>query len=461
MRRGSLIGPLLLIVVGLLFLASNLRPELPILELIGMHWPWVLIGWGFIRVAEITLWHTSGKPLPVNGVSGGEWTLVVFLCLLGSSVFYAHHYRDRINVIGFRGLEEVLGESHDVTHKEVSIAAGKTPRVLIESFRGDARIVGADTETVKASGRSTVRALSQKEAGEMLGKASLEVVRQGDLIVIRTNQDRLDRNRKVQATLEIAVPRGASLEARGRYGDFDISDLAGNVSVDSDNAGVRASNIGGNVRVDTRRGDIVRAQNVKGTVELRGGGEDIELDTVAGTVMIEGRYSGEIKLRALAKAVRVQESNTEFRAESVPGQIVVGRGNVDGTGLTGPSTVRARSRDVSLRDCTGSISVEVERGDVELRPGRLPLAKVDVRTKSGDIRFEVPEGAAFSIKGSSPKGEVDNQYGAPLEQNSRKIEGKVGTGPEVTLTSERGRIVVSKGEAGKTPVSKPGPATSL
>jgi DUF4097 and DUF4098 domain-containing protein YvlB len=80
------------------------------------------------------------------------------------------------------------------------------------------------------------------------------------------------------------------VETRGRYGDFDISDIAGEVKVSSDNAGVRLQNIGGEVRVDLRRSDIVRAVNVKKSVEVsvKGRGEDLELEGIEGPVVVNG-----------------------------------------------------------------------------------------------------------------------------------------------------------------------------
>ena len=57
----------------------------------------------------------------------------------------------------------------------------------------------------------------------------------------------------------VTVPRGASIEGRGRSGDFDITDIGGGVVIASDNAGVRLNKIGGGAKVDVKRSDIVRA----------------------------------------------------------------------------------------------------------------------------------------------------------------------------------------------------------
>ena len=76
MRRGSVIGPLILIGLGVLFLFRNLWPEIPLVDFISRFWPFLLIAWGAIRLIEMLFWSMTGKPLPRNGVSGGEWALI-------------------------------------------------------------------------------------------------------------------------------------------------------------------------------------------------------------------------------------------------------------------------------------------------------------------------------------------------------------------------------------------------
>ncbi len=84
MRRTSFVAPILLIVIGGLFLARNVYPEMPLLDWVSRYWPLILIGWGLLRIVEIVSWAASSKPLPRRGLSGGEWVLIVFLCLFGA-----------------------------------------------------------------------------------------------------------------------------------------------------------------------------------------------------------------------------------------------------------------------------------------------------------------------------------------------------------------------------------------
>ncbi len=183
----------------------------------------------------------------------------------------------------------------------------KNCRIVIESFRGNAKITGTTDMTVKASGQETVRSFQQSDADSANKQTPLELIQQGDQIIVRTNQDKVSDRVQPNADLDISVPEGSSIEAHGRYGDFDVQGINGNVNINSDNAGVRLENLGGNVQIDTRASDTIRAVDVKGSVDLKGRGGDVELRNIGGLVTVNGVHVGEIQLSQLAQALRWQD----------------------------------------------------------------------------------------------------------------------------------------------------------
>jgi hypothetical protein len=46
MRRRSLTGPLILLIIGGFFLWRNLHPEAPVFDIVAQYWPFLLIGCG-------------------------------------------------------------------------------------------------------------------------------------------------------------------------------------------------------------------------------------------------------------------------------------------------------------------------------------------------------------------------------------------------------------------------------
>jgi hypothetical protein len=135
MRKGSIAAPVILILIGALFLANNLRPEIPLMEFLGRYWPFLLIGWGVVRLLEIVYWAARGRQLPSSGISGGEWVLVVFISLIGSTMYAFHSHGwgpARFRVHGI----EMFGESYDYSVDERKVAIASAKRVVIENFRG-------------------------------------------------------------------------------------------------------------------------------------------------------------------------------------------------------------------------------------------------------------------------------------------------------------------------------------
>ncbi|HTP86923.1 MAG TPA: DUF4097 family beta strand repeat-containing protein [Bryobacteraceae bacterium] len=451
MRKGSVIGPLVLIAIGALFLMRSLMPQIPFWDILATWWPFLLIGWGALRLVEISVQAAGGRPLPQSGVSGGEWVLVIFICIIGSTMWAAHRH-SWWNGGPWRGIVSDMGENYDYGLTPATATAGKTPHIMIEAFRGNARIVGTDDETVKVDGRKSVRSLSQKEADDADRQTPLQVIADKEgTIVVRTNQDKANGRLRVSEDLEISVPKGATIEGHGLYGDFDVTGVNGSVDITSDNAGVRLQDIGGDVRVQVDKSDVVRAVGVKGKVDMRASrGEDIELDNIQGMVTASGTWSGEVELRNLAQTVKFDGSNFSFEAVKVPGQVRLSGSDLTGNSVVGPIRLSAQARDIQLTDFTQSLDLDVDRGDIELRPAKTGVPKMEVRVRSGDVDLALPPQSKFDLKASTDRGELRNEYGAPLQVheadngNAGTIAGAVGNGPQVRITTDRGTVTVRK-----------------
>ena len=457
MKRSSIVAPLLLIAIGGLFLAHNLYPDLPLLDYLARYWPFLLIIWGGLRLAEVLFWAASDKAVPARGVSPGEWVLVIFLCMFGATMHAvrgANSWWPRNVTIG--GLD-MFGESYEYPlsgDKPVS----KTPRIMIESFRGNARITGADTDSVKVTGHRSIRSMDQNGADNANRSAPFEITGDANDVTIRNNQERVSGgNVRLTADMEIVVPKGATIEAHGRYGDFDITDVNGNVEIISDNAGVRLQNLGGDAHLDLRRSDVIRAAGVKGALDLKGTGSDIDLSSIQGPVTINGTYSGVIQFRSLDKPLRYKGPQTELSFEKLPGQVRFALGDFSGSGVVGPTTLSTRSKDIQLTDFTNSLEISLQRGDIELRPMRVPLSRIDVTTRSGDIELSIPQNAKFDLTASTARGDATNDYGSPLrvesESRGSSIKGSTGAGPALSVRTEHGQVIVRKATGDDKPLA--------
>jgi hypothetical protein len=412
MRRSSLVTPLLLIGVGALLLARTLHPELPLTDYVARYWPFALIGWGALRAAEILYWAAASKPLPARGISGGDWLVIALVGLFGAGL-HASRGITWTERIPFGNIEIFGGQTFDYPIQGEK-PSSLTPRVVIDSFRGDVQITGADAAAVKVTGRKTIRAFDQRVADRLDRDSPLEIAGDSNRVVIRMRTPG-GPLRLVSGTVEIAVPKGASIEAQGRNGN-------------------------------------VRISKIQGAVNLSGRGEDIDLQDIEGPVSISGARYGSVQLRNVSKPLHFDGPQAQFSIEKLPGALRLAPGDLSGLNWSGPAHVTVRSRDVQISDFTGSLAVSVERGDIELRPMRLPLSHIEAHARSGDIRLSLPPAAQFTLDASTNTGEITNDFGGALKLDSggrhATLRGAVGNGATIEIQTERGQIVVGKAVPG-------------
>jgi DUF4097 and DUF4098 domain-containing protein YvlB len=445
MRPRSVTGPLILVAIGVVFLLNNMGHDVPLWRFIGDYWPFLLIGLGLIQLAEVLFHVSQGSPPPSRSGGGGGWFWLIMLCIF-LAIWGAN--RD-----GFRGLtiNSNNGFSFFRSEFDYPVEAHSSPdgvtRFVLDGVNGDLTIRGAEGGEVKVAGHKNIHAFSRNDADRADQSSQVHLQREGDSLVLRVDTPSHSGMLSISSDLDITVPKGLNLEARGR-GDLSVEDMAGTVSVTDRQGDVRLSNIGKDVRVEGARGGLVRAENVKGTVDLQGRGGDVQLEHVDGAVTINGEFSGTLEFTALAKPLHFESSHSDFHVEQIPGTVTMDLGDLKIDNAVGPVKFRTGTRDVDVRDVANSLELDVNRGDIEISASKTPLPKMDVHSRNGDITLTLPDKAGFDLDGKTDNGEVDNEFGSPLENHSDGktawVKGRVGSGPVLTVVTDRGTLSVKK-----------------
>lgn len=445
MRR-SIVGPVILIALGVVFLLPQLIPGFTVSSLFTKYWPFLLIGWGVLRLAEVIALQTQGKPL-TRGLSGGEIFGIIVICLIGTGARATEMHMPSLARIGGRGAE-IFGETYEYP---VSLTTGlpAKAKVVFDVGRGNVRINGGDGTELRITGRKTIRSYDRSSADRQAEQAKFEIVNEGDRTIVRTNQDRVADNKGVSIELDVVLPRDASVIGRGRLGDFDVTDITGGVEIESDNAGVRLNQIGGDVRVDLGRSDEVKTTGIKGNVTVKArNGDRLEIADVAGQATVNGSFSGGLDFRNIGKTFRFESQNTELTVVALPGRVEMDLGRLDADNLTGPVKLTSRTKDVKFENFTDTLDIDLNRGDIDIVAPAKALPKINARTRNGSLEISLPAAAKFGMRATIERGDANNEFGDPLKvtEDGRKktIEGKTGVGPELTLSAERGSITIRK-----------------
>jgi len=445
MKQRSLAGPLILIAIGGVFLLNNLRPEFSVWEAIGQWWPFLLIGFGSIQLAEVLFYFNRGQVIARRGLSTGQAALLVLICV---AVYAGTNRRRGIHINNFDGSGvEIFGEQYDYPINAQGDATGVTMLVL-DNLRGNVTVNGSDSTNYSAEGHKSVKGFNKAEADQTDGKTQVRFVRDGTQLIVRTDERSAIDTRRLSTDMEIHVPRGVSVEARGRSGDLTLNSLGGMLDVQSDRGDIRLSDIGGNARVVVAHSGLVRAADLKSNLNVEGHGGDVQLENIAGQVTVTGSYSGTLEFKNLAQPLHFQSDRTELRIAQVAGTFTMDLGDIRASHLVGPVKMKTRSRDVHVEDFTDTMDLEIERGDIDLTPGKLPLARIDVRSKNGNVDLTLPERAEFDLHANTGQGDVHNDYGTAVraenEGRSGTLRSVVGRGSAINISTARGTISVKK-----------------
>jgi hypothetical protein len=91
--------------------------------------------------------------------------------------------------------------------------------------------------------------------------------------------------------------------------------------------------------------------------------------------------------------------------------------------------------------------VETERGDLQLQPAS-PVSAIDARSGMGRIELVLPEKAKFDLQATAERGEAVNDFGDAIQKETEgrmsTLKGRVGDGPTIRLTANRGSVTVRR-----------------
>lgn len=440
MRRISLAGPLILILVGVLLLVSNLDTRFRFLDILASYWPWILVIWGAIRLMELAIWSRGPAPLNPKGIRPGEWMLIVLICLAGGGLHEA-----RLFTSGFpfhpAGLK-MFGTTHDFNLDEQRVPAEGVSRLFVENLRGEVIVSGEDTNEIRVTGRESIRALTEAEAARVWKERRVSIERQGDRVSVRTNQEGVAADNRLASYLRISIPRSMRMEARGRETGYDVSQVDGNILLAGDRGDVRVKDTDGEVRVQLSRSGRIEVSDAKGIVAISSGrGDNLKLQNLQGPVTAAGSFSGRIEMRDLAKPVRIESGGLDFAAEAIPGMVSADRGRFEGDGLTGPLRISSESKDVKLRQFTGPLELMLMRGDASIEAGGKTASAMAIDVRRGKVELSLPESGAFLLDAETRKGEFENRSKLALTIDSSgpatRVRGGKTDSPRITVRTER------------------------
>jgi DUF4097 and DUF4098 domain-containing protein YvlB len=447
-RRRSIAGPVVLILLGLIFLLGTMGVLhwYMLGRLFAHYWPVLIILWGVIKLIEH---HRSQREgVRYSGIGAGGVFLLIFLILAGLIATQA----SRVNWAGLHdnfGWDDgdfsgMFGETFSYTDQITQpFPAGGSLRVV--SDRGAVEILPAEGNDMKVVINKKVHADNQQNADKYNEGTKPQVSVADKTITLNANTQGAGEH-GVSTDMQIFIPRKAAVSVSSRRGDITINQRDGNLDISGQRGNVTLDQINGDVSLNLDHSSA-RATSISGDVFVQGRVDDLTLTDITGSASLNGEFMESVRLAHIGKMVSFKSSRTDMEFVKLDGDLDLDSGDLRAKGLVGPGRVITRSKDIRLDAFSGDLRLQDSNGTVEVLVHK--MGNLDIDNRNGDIQLSLPVQAAFRIDARARNGEIQSDFGevkVNKEHDTATATGSVGSGAAtVRLNNEHGTIEIRKG----------------
>lgn len=456
----SIAGPIVLILLGILFLAGTMG--LLNWHSLGMYfaryWPALLILWGIIKLIE----HEQAKRagLPGRGIGVGGAFLVFFIVVAGLIATQAArvdwgNVRDNFQIGDdedfdalFRG--SAFNYSDDLSRE---FPAGGTLRINDE--RGSITVNVGDDKILKVSVRKKIHADKEADADNYNNRTKPQITVSDKIVTLNANTQGAG-DKGVSADLDVYVPRNTELVITSRRGDVSLTGMGASVEINHQRGEVNISDHTGTAMLNLERSSA-RLTHVKGDVTIQGKANEVAVEDVDGAVRLNGEFYESVRLVRVTKAVSFHSSRTDMEFARLDGRLDLDSGDLRADSLSGPMRLITRSKGISLDGLSGDLRLEDNNGTVEVslrKPGN-----IQIQNRKGDVQVTIPPNTAVNVEARVRDGEIESEFDQLKVENGEKqssASGSIGAnGPRLVINNERGAIAIRKGTVAVTPPAPP------
>ncbi len=454
MRRGSLLGPTLAIIVGVVFLLveTGRISSGRLWDFYGRWWPLLLVLAGTVLLLE---W-AADRFLPQDPsqpygrrTAAGAVTLIVILALIGATANESRnwpHFSSNGFVINPDNVAEFFGTRHE-SDESNEVAFPQTGTLTVDNPHGDITVTGTSTDgQIHLSIHKQVYSNSDSGAEQEARELSPHIA-----IHANSGSITVPSRGGASADLNLTVPPMASLILNANHGDMHVDNLNIPLTVTANHGDIALSSITGAVIAHiNNNGSSFSAHQIVGQVTLEGHADDLTVSDVKGAINLSGDFYGDTHIEHISGAVRFHTSRTDFQLARLDGQVEISSEEITADQLVGPVVLTTRNRNLRLERFTGPLSVTNRNGTVDLTAAQ-PLGAVTVQNRDGAVTLNLPTNTSFSLNATTEDGSIENDFSLGSVDKERKsaLTGTVGQGgPLVRLDNNHGDITIRKVNTG-------------
>ena len=450
--RRSFAGPFVLITLGVIFLLGNIG--MLSWGNIGYYfsrwWPLLLIFWGLIKLVES--WDAQRHGYRSRGIGAGGVILVIFVIFIGLTASGIAKWGPEIgnNIDEDNDLGMFFGNKYTFAdNNSAALPANGSMRIVND--RGDVKVTVSSDDKVHLITNYVVYSHSQDDAQKAREARTPHFDSEGSILVLNsTGSQGVENADRARVNMEVQVPRKASIEITTQHGDIRVIGRDGDVKAQTQRGDAQVEDVNGKVDMQMRHGDFT-ANKISGDVSVDGSVNDVTVNDIGGQLELKGDYYGDVNINRVAKTVRFNSSRTQFELAKLDGQMTMESSDLRVTALSGPVTLRSRSKDVHFDDMNGGdVNIDDTNAQIDIRMTKSPIGNVDISNRNGEIRLTLPANAGFTADAETRNGEIRSDFSevkVDSARDSNHAAGKVGSGGAmVRLRTEHADIEIRKGQ---------------
>ena len=450
-HRRSFAGPMVLIILGIVFLFGNLHmiSWARLGTLFAHYWPVLLILWGIIKLIEHQQAQRDG--LPARGIGAGGVFLIICIVVCGlvatqASRFNWGEIRDNLQ-IDDSDFDNMFGQTYNYDNQLERALTPAITSLRVQDDHGAVRVSAGDENKISVTVRKRVGAESQSDADRYNGKTMPLLTVAGNTIVLDAKTQAAG-DHPVASDLDISIPRKMQLQITSRRGDVSVVGRDGEVDINNQRGDVSLEDVSGNTKLNLDKSSA-KIEQITGDVHIDGHLNEVSVTDVKGSVQLDGEFGESVKLARISKNVGFKSSRTDLEFSSIAGELDLDSDDLHAQQLAGPVHLATRSKEINLEDVSGDVRVQDANGGVEV--SMHSLGNVQIEDRNGDIHLSVPEKAGFHLDARTRDGEIESDFPEiKIDNNDHEstASGTVGNGAShIVINNEHNGIEIRKNTA--------------
>ena len=424
-KAGTITFAIGLIIVGALLFAENFT-TLPIKDFYK-YWPVLLIGLGaeFLIFSIIYSRGSENVRISIDGLC------VVFIIIMGLAsnmgniMNFDLHLGDKgKSLLDFNS--NYKAEMKESFAREDVSANYNIKEIKISNDFGEIEVKPSDSKFVKVEAEMEVKYNDEIKAREYIKNAIN--IEEGELTEISVNLPSDGSKKdfsKAIVNFTIFIPDVEKVNVETSFGDINVADIKGELTVNNNYGAVVVNRITGNIIVKNSFGKI-NVSDINGDAKINNQNGQISVEKVTGSAQLETHFGG-VKAKNIDANLTVENNNGSIEVDGVGSNADVkgSFGSIDVKDINGNLEVKNSNGRIGVKDVDANVNIKNSFGSIDYVSNNIKDADILVKTDFGNIRCD--EGINITKSGQQSK-----------------AEGKTGSGKnKIQITNTNGDININ------------------